>query len=76
MRVLLKNKETNHYYAGPNEWTSDVSRAHDFEMVTQAAKMYEVEQVAFAEIVVEGTLRTSPTSQAVADAARASLEPN
>lgn len=53
MRVLLQNTETRLYYAGPDRWTKHALDAMDFEYVEHAARMYEIEDLAYAQIVLD-----------------------
>ena len=36
MRVLLRDHETGHFYAGPGKWTEDDSEAWDFQKTDSA----------------------------------------
>lgn len=53
MRVLLQNSETKLYFAGPNEWTDDSTKAVNFEHIDRASQIYASENLAYAEIVLE-----------------------
>lgn len=53
MRVLLQNTETKLYFAGPNEWTEDSSKAVDFEHVDRASEAYNTQNLNYAQIVLE-----------------------
>ncbi|HLH54708.1 MAG TPA: hypothetical protein VKY92_13935 [Verrucomicrobiae bacterium] len=53
MRVLLQNTETKLYLIGCNQWTDDPSKATDFQEVQSAAEAYEIEDLAYARIVVD-----------------------
>ena len=52
MRVLLQNSETKLYFAGPNEWTEDSTKAVDFEHIDRATEVYSNENLTYAEIVL------------------------
>lgn len=52
MRVLLRNKQTRRYCAGPNEWAAVIAQALIFSSVQHAAKFAFNEKVQEAEIVV------------------------
>lgn len=56
MRILLQNTETKLYFAGPNEWTEDTSKAINFEHIDRASQMYNTENLAYAEIVLKPDL--------------------
>ncbi len=71
MRVLLQNSETKLYFAGPNEWTDDATKAVNFEHIDRASQTYAAENLAYAEIVLEpegleGLARTSEADSQVA----------
>jgi hypothetical protein len=53
MRVLLQNMETKLYFAGPNEWTSDSSKALDFEQIERASEVYSAQNLDYAQIVLD-----------------------
>jgi hypothetical protein len=53
MRVLLQNTETKLYFVDTNEWTEDPGKAKDFEQVEHAARIYHLQDLAYASIVVE-----------------------
>jgi len=54
------------YFAGPNEWTNDPTKAMSFEHVDRASQTYASENLAYAEIVLEpegrGGLSSAPDS--------------
>ena len=52
MRVLLRKRETKHYFAGPNGWSVNASAAHDFETVDAAVEMARKGKLAGIEVVV------------------------
>ncbi len=56
MRVLLRNTDTGLYYAGPGQWSERTWDAFDFERVERAAQIYALEDVAYAQIVLEPAL--------------------
>ncbi len=56
-KVLLQNKQTRRYYAGPDHWVEDPNQALSFSDVSAAAKAFSEEDLTDAEIVIEdGTL--------------------
>ena len=50
--VLLRNKETGQYYAGPAGWVRDCAAAHDFETVEGAVQSARTQKLAGAEVVL------------------------
>ncbi|MGH7970789.1 MAG: hypothetical protein ACREIC_18875 [Limisphaerales bacterium] len=56
MRVILQNTETKLYFAGPNEWTADTSKAVNFEDIDRASQVYNTANLAYAEIVLKPDL--------------------
>ncbi len=36
MRTLLRNVATGLYFRGPDQWTSDPTKAHNFQMIDRA----------------------------------------
>ena len=56
MRILLQNTETKLYFAGPNEWTADNSKAVNFEHIDRASQVYNTENLDYAEIVLKPDL--------------------
>jgi hypothetical protein len=73
MRVLLLNTETKLYYAGTNQWTERVSDAMDFEHIDRAAHMYAVENLSYAEIVIEPGMPVGPSLSPMRVARRAAV---
>ncbi len=61
MKVLLQDKLSKRYYAGPQRWVEARDEAMDFGQVELAAKAYTEESARYAEIIVDdGTLPESP----------------
>ncbi len=54
MRVLLQNTLTRLYYAAPGQWTEHPAQAFDFEQVERAAQIYALENLPYAQIVLDG----------------------
>ena len=52
MKVLLRNRETGRYYAGPNEWSAKSSVAHDFEEVQSAIRFVRTQKLSGMEAVL------------------------
>jgi hypothetical protein len=50
--VLLRNRETGHYYAGASGRHGDSSVAHDFEKVESATQFARTDGLAGMEVVV------------------------
>ncbi len=55
MRVLLQNTQTRLYYAAPGQWTEHLANAFDFEQVERAAQVYSLEDLPYAQIILDGT---------------------
>ena len=61
MKVLLQDKISKRYYAGPQRWVQERAEALDFGQIELAAKAYTEETTRYAEIVVDdGTLPEPP----------------
>ena len=62
MRMLLLDKATQRYYAGPGHWVADAAVAFSFETTKGAALIYEQENIKDAIIVpAETPPPTEPT---------------
>jgi hypothetical protein len=53
MKVLLQDKLSRRYYAGPQRWVDSRAEALDFGKIEMAAKAYTEESTHFAEIVID-----------------------
>jgi hypothetical protein len=53
MRVLLQDKLSKRYYAGPQRWVEARAEAMDFGQIELAAKAYTEESTRYAEIIVD-----------------------
>jgi hypothetical protein len=61
MKVLLQDRLSKRYYAGPQRWVEARAEALDFGQVELAAKAYSEERARFAEIIIDdGTLSEAP----------------
>lgn len=60
MKVLLQDKVTRRYFAGPHQWVEDRSEALDFKQVQGAAKAYAEAGLPYAEIVVDNGALPEP----------------
>lgn len=61
MKVLLQDRVSKRYYAGPQRWVETRAEALDFGQIEAAAKAYTEESARFAEIIVDdGTLPEAP----------------
>jgi len=67
MRVLLQNSETKLFFAGPNEWTEDSTKAINFEHIDRATEVYTSENLTYAEIVLEPERKAVEASESSAD---------
>ena len=52
MKVILRNTETDLYFIGPNMWTNDPERAHDFGYAERAAKQARAEHLKDMELIM------------------------
>ena len=52
MKVFLRNRETNCYYAGSNGWSEDSSVAHDFDTVESVTQFARTERLTGMEAVL------------------------
>jgi hypothetical protein len=52
MKVFLRHRETNHYYAGSIGWSGNTSVAHDFETVESAIQLSRAQNLADMEVVL------------------------
>jgi len=52
MKVLLRKRKTDLYYAGADRWTSDLKQAQDFDQVERAVQLHREEQLPDAEVVL------------------------
>ena len=41
MRTLLRNTATGLFFEGPDMWTSDAAKAHDFKLIDRALNFVE-----------------------------------
>lgn len=72
MRVLLQDRISKRYYAGPQRWVEARAEAMDFGQIELAAKAYTEESARFAEILVDdGSLPEGPPSTQPSPAHRA-----
>ena len=53
MKVLLQDRISKRYYAGPQRWVESRNEALDFGKIETAAKAYTEESTHFAEIVID-----------------------
>jgi hypothetical protein len=51
MKILLRNKATGFFYAGGNQWTSNVDAAHDFQTGLNALQYSSKTQSSNVEFV-------------------------
>jgi len=52
MKVLLRNKQTGLFYAGPEEWTENRTEATDFEGPDRALDQISQAQLRAMELVI------------------------
>jgi len=52
MKVLLRNRETGQYYAGPEGWRNEISLAIDFRTVEIASIWASLSQLRGMEVVL------------------------
>ncbi len=52
MKVILRNTETDLYFLGPNMWTNDPDRAHDFGDAERAAKIAREARLQHMELIM------------------------
>jgi hypothetical protein len=63
MRLLLRNLETGHYYAGLDVWTHDPKKALDLQSTERATAVFDRDGLVFAEIVLFKEERKEPRSR-------------
>lgn len=60
-KVLLRDRQTHRYYAGPGQWVPHAHQALDLGETSRAAKVFEAEGLEFAEILIDhGSLPAGP----------------
>ena len=52
MKVLLRKTKTGLFYAGTQQWTTDLRQARDFNQVEEAIRRFQEEQLTDAEVVL------------------------
>jgi len=52
MRIHLRDSKTKLYYAGPNQWVSEVCDAFEFERIERAAQLGHQHRFAEPEVVL------------------------
>jgi hypothetical protein len=52
MKVILRDTETDLYFLGPNMWTNDPNRAHDFGDAERAAKIARDARLQHVELIM------------------------
>ena len=50
MRTLLRNVKNGLYFQGPDRWTEDLAKAHDFKLIDRALKFVERWRLAHVEL--------------------------
>lgn len=50
MRTLLRNVKNGLYFQGPDRWTEDPAKAHDFKLIDRALEFVERWRLAHVEL--------------------------
>ena len=52
MRTLLRNSSNGSFYIAPNRWTSNLSKAHNFKLISAAIRFAQEHRLVGAELIL------------------------